>query len=164
MVNPNEGFWKQLEAYETILNTEKSKSTTGGNTTIATSTDEESMKQWARRTQALFATCREIPQVLQTHNCWRLVESIQGESSSSSPITIKLLSICLDYVWGRGVRDEDIDWLLFVCDQFPPHDATQPQPRAILRDIINDPESEFSEAWSGEIDHNDKSKILEALD
>ena len=57
IVNPNEGFWKELDAYEIILQTAQKKSTNSKMATIAI--DEESMTRWTQRSQALVATCSE---------------------------------------------------------------------------------------------------------
>lgn len=175
MVNPNEGFWKQLGDYEKTL--KKEHSTSSSRSDAIATMDNTSMKEWARRSQALFATCREIPQVLRTQDCWRLLDygsvpeggNVDNDNDNSYSFNhkamTKLLTIGLDFCWGRGVRDEDIDWLLFVCDQFSLNDGMTMmiQPRAIVRDIVTDADSEFSEAWSGEIDLKDKSRILDTF-
>jgi hypothetical protein len=152
MINPNDGFWNQLESFEQCLLGDSRESS--GSEILAT--DEDSLRLWTQQTQALFATCAAIPQVLEAEDCWKLLDHV----SKDNPLARKLLTLCLDFVWGRGVNDGDIEWLLFVCRQFPSKDF----PITILRDILADAESEFSESWAGEIDPKDIKRLLSALD
>jgi hypothetical protein len=162
MVNPNEGFWRQLEQYELELKEQRDDDDSDSKN------NEEALipldASWALHSNAVFVTCREIPEALNQERSWRRL----GSLSKSLEQLDKLLFVCLDFVWGRGVSDVDIDWLIHVCRQMISllvessslSSSSSFQQR--LKVVLQDPESEFSQIWSGEIYSKDIDRILQA--
>jgi len=152
-VIPNQGFWDQLATYEQTIQEMKR------NPTIWKSEENSEMdyRTWIEMTQALYATCYDIDGILNSHPCWKLLAA-----ACESKMTLrKFLLTCLDFVWGRGLRDVDLEWFAYVLNLFPTEH--QSQVRKLLRGHIEDPESEFRDAWSGEIRESQIEKISKAV-
>jgi hypothetical protein len=156
MVNPNEGFWRQLEQYEANLLVLKQQRRDAVESKVKnTATTEHFDSTWALHSNALYSTCREIPEtILPKEASWQRLANLQTREEVAH-----VLFVCLDFLWGRGILDVDLDWLICVCRYIPPTQEPFQQVKAMLRD----PESEFSQTWSGEIYSKDVNKILEAL-
>lgn len=160
MVNPNEGFWEQLEQYEhELLSVSKQcqdnhyKDDTGQD---YQGTNEHFDSTWALRSSALYSTCREIsgstPVVIE--RSWYRLANFQTHEQID-----QLLFVGLDFLWGRGILDVDLDWFMHLCRHIPPKQA----PFQRVRVMLKDPESKFSQTWSGEIYPEQVHKILNAL-
>ncbi|CAJ1953656.1 unnamed protein product [Cylindrotheca closterium] len=152
-VNPNQGFWDQLASYEQtikeiIQNPTPWKSDENSNMDYRT---------WIEMSQALYATCHDVEGVLASHPCWQLLTIV----CTSSETLNKFLFACLDFLWGRGLRDVDLEWLDYVIHSFP--EESEAQVQQLLRCLIEDPESEFRDAWSGEIRKEQIEQICQAV-
>jgi hypothetical protein len=155
MVNPNEGFWRQLEDYETKL---VSVFKTQASSMQLVSSKEKKWAfdaAWEIQSHALYTTCREIPKVMEQDDCWKRLERIQTPNEMS-----RILFVCLDFVWGRGIKNVDLDWLVEVC-RYLPHCPSSPAQQ--VETMVRNPESEFVSTWSGEIYDKDVTRIVEAL-
>lgn len=158
MTNPNEGFWRQLEEYEKQLHASKPTIPTAKESQH--STDEKNVKLWARRSLALYMTCRDIHDVFETHDSWKILENFRSDKDTMTTF----LAICLDFVWGRGVSDDDIEWLLLVCKQFSDSsEGCNMKPQSLLQGLLSDECSVFLDAWSGEVDPRDRQRLFDAL-
>ncbi|KAL3943959.1 MAG: hypothetical protein SGBAC_001953 [Bacillariaceae sp.] len=150
-VNPNQGFWDQLATYEQMIQEI--------NQSAPWDSDENTemdYRTWIEVTSALYATCHDIEGILASHPCWQLLIKV----STSRETLNRFLFVCLDFLWGRGLRDVDLQWFDYVLQSFPRESQTQTQ--QLLQDLIEDPESQFRDAWSGEIRKEQIDKISQA--
>lgn len=157
-VNPNTGFWDQLGTYEQMVQAAETQKLSPAQDSIA----EMDVLKWIEMTQAFFVTCRELPGVLATNPCWDLML----DKVDTSPTSLrKFLVTCLDFIWGRGLQDVDLEWFYFTLDAFPTAagDTRPESPRKIVQDLLQDPESELREAWSGEVYQWQIEKATKAL-
>ena len=92
---------------------------------------------WAERSCALYSTCRSIPDLMyhpnnegnlmvvlpHKHNNNNNNNNLRaGDDDNKSALEshcYRVLCVCLDFVWGRGVLQTDLEWLLFLCDRLP---------------------------------------------
>merc|ERR1712224_167039 len=79
--------------------------------------------KWAERSCALYSTCRAIPDLLyhpdnegNLTTVINVCENRPGEEDAESRYN-RVLCVCLDFIWGRGVLQTDLEWLSFVCDR-----------------------------------------------
>lgn len=152
-VNPNQGFWDQLATYEqTIQELKRNPSPWKSGENI-----NMDYRTWIEMTQALYATCHDIEGILASHQCWELLNAVCVSEVSLN----KFLFACLDFIWGRGLRDVDLEWLDYILRSFPTESESQVQ--KLLHLQIEDSDSEFQEAWSGEISKSQIEKVSEAL-
>jgi hypothetical protein len=157
MVNPNPGFWDQLGQYEKEL-ADRNKGGINDNRVRCVGQDITGYfdSTWALHSSALYSTCCEISEAsaVNTDQSWLRLANLE-----TSQQVQKVLLVCLDFLWGRGVLDADLDWLVHVCVNI----SIIHRPCHLLRDALQDPESEFSQNWSGEIYPEQIEKILIAL-
>jgi len=108
-------------------------------------------KEWAMECLACYSTCRDLPNGSGgggwlRDECWcrlqrqlrrittateQVARSGAGDASALAPtctILHELLLVCLDFVWGRGLLQVDLEWLAFVCQMIDAH-AQQQQER-----------------------------------
>ena len=152
-VNPNQGFWDQLATYEQTIQEMKRNPTPWK----LEENSEMDYHTWIEMTQALYATCYDIEGILGSHPCWQLLVAACESQATLS----KFLFACLDFVWGRGLRDVDLEWFDYILHLFPAE--RQSQVRKLLLGHIENPESEFRDAWSGEIRESQIEKISNAV-
>jgi hypothetical protein len=82
-----------------------------------------------------------------------------------------LLSSCLDLVWGSGLLDVDLDWLVYICDTLDSaYDGyndgaanTHSSSRQIVTSILEDHDSDFWNIWAGEVYDNQLKKVYERI-
>ena len=155
--NPNPGFWDQLQEFEARCRGEVKKGHTNQQTNAVVFDLE-----WAKQSNAIYATCRENTELLQNsslHRC--LTEAMTREDQNS------LLAVCLDFIWGRGVLDVDLQWLQFICRILEQSDRKvqpgAPSTHAALHTLLSDQESDFWGVWGGEIYDNQVQKVLKKL-
>jgi hypothetical protein len=152
-VNPNQGFWDQLSTYEQTIH-EIIQNPTPWNSDEFSEMD---YRTWIEMSQALYATCHGVEGVLASHPCWQILSIVCTNRETLS----KFLFTCLDFLWGRGLRDVDLEWFDYTLHSFPRESETQVQ--RLLRGLIEDPRSEFRNAWSGEIRKEQIEKISQAV-
>jgi hypothetical protein len=157
-VYPNHGFWKQLQEYETKLKIEQSEiPTSTGYIQIALSKDQ--LKDWALQSNAIFVTGRELSIVQMTKN-GHFNMIISGVKTVEQ--MTEILNVCVDFVWSRGILTIDIDWMVFICQHALPRDL-QNLPEEVIEDLITGPESDFCQAWAGEIYQKDVGRVLDGV-
>mmetsp|Transcript_10686 Transcript_10686/g.18793 ORF Transcript_10686/g.18793 Transcript_10686/m.18793 type:complete len:319 (+) Transcript_10686:181-1137(+) len=131
MVNPNPGFWKQLELYGQRLERDK-----GGNSAkIPTQTVFD--REWAEQSLATYQTIGHI-----VDNPVELLHEISNDCDMAA-----IMFLVVDFVFGRGVLEADLPWLTAICASFRSL-GVDPVP---LIDKIFTEGSEFMENWSGEV-------------
>jgi hypothetical protein len=116
---------------------------------------------WTLHSNAVFVTCGEIREGLNQERSWQRLGSLLKSLEQLD----KLMLVCLDFVWGRGVLDVDIDWLIHVCRHLISllvESSSSSSIQQRLKVMLQDPESEFSQIWSGEIYSKDIDRILKA--
>jgi hypothetical protein len=157
-VNPNQGFWKQLQEYGTKLNMERRDITTGcENGAPGTLLGE--LKDLVLQSNAIFATCRELSIRQMCNNTH--FSGIFTRLKSAEQMK-QILNVCIDFVWGRGILDVDIDWMIFICRHLLPRDF-KVLPEEAVEDLLTNPESDFCQAWAGEIYQKDVGRVLEGV-
>ncbi|CAB9519103.1 specificity protein phosphatase [Seminavis robusta] len=147
--SPNPGFWEQLNQFE--------KRCRGGNDGAPEEGGAVFDADWAKTSNAAFATCRETPEVLRANQAHRRLQDTSSEDHE------QLLSVCLDFVWGRGVLDIDLDWLSFLCDELDQRND-RGWSASTVRGILFDHNSEFSGIWAGEVYEHQIQKVLRKLE
>ena len=155
MIRPNDGFWNQLLQYEQHLQEIKHHRNTETPTTHCLDSSA-----WMIQSNAIFCTCQAIPDVLMKHETWEsMKERIKNQG------IVEFFSSCLDFVWGRGILGVDIQWLVCVCQYAQSHycEVVVISSKKIISDILDNPNSTFSESWCGEIYPRDVQKIKNAL-
>lgn len=142
-INPNPGFWKQLETFEALLQSKPVD--TDDETGFST---KSFYTKWATQCQASFATCRELPDAMQKEESWKRLELISNEKDLS-----QILFVCLDFIWGRGLLEVDLEWLAYLCQLLSSQieDECSMPPNDLAIAMVMDPDSEFTNIWSGEI-------------
>jgi protein-tyrosine phosphatase len=108
IVCPNRGFWEQLQRFEDEV--EKSKGRQGAEPASSTVPPDISGRRelmvdidWAQKCSAVFSTCHQIPEIFQSEEITNgLSEATRREAQE------QILTVCLDFVWGRGVLDVDL--------------------------------------------------------
>ena len=118
---------------------------------------------WAKESNALYATCRENPDVLKESNLFASLADIDNEETRKS-----VLTVCVDYIWGRGILEIDLGWLKYVCDTLDlapaPGETRILSAPHIVQDILRDESSDFWSIWAGEVYPNQIEKVLERLE
>ena len=168
---PNTGFWVQLKVWERqcrsssdgiiVHSTVPSAVVGSGTNELPTIIDQA----WARQSVTTFTTCRNIEGM---EDCFADVcfsgalpsRTTTSSPSSSSASLEDVLLVALDYVWGRGVCDFAVEWLVQLCQYLETHmkeeelssfsernDSIQEQVLALLED----PDSKFCQQWAGEM-------------
>lgn len=158
VTNPNPGFWDQLQVFEewhhynATLDKPAERS--------VTRLEDDFDKRWARRSNAIFVTCKEIPEVVERDKSFQSLLFIERRE-----IRDHILYVCLDFVWGRGLSNIDLDWLVFVCrslDQSQRLTDAEDSVSAVLQ-MLHDENSEFYDVWAGEIYTQQIEKLVQKL-
>lgn len=185
-IDPNEGFWQQLLLWQHRATAASMDTTTTTTTTTTVSTDstepEPVDRDWAEQSSILYSTCREI--VLEGtdndlfHACFdRCLDSnVNVNINANDRNHTHTLEVCLDFVWGRGVSNQDVDWLTALCRFLTEKDeadgngntddsgmmASVSVQRQVMT-ILEDTDSDFGSQWSGEIHPDQIERIQQAL-
>ena len=155
--NPNPGFWDQLGEYEHRC-CKKTMPQDG------VSQEVQFDEQWAQQSAALFSTCRENEDLLATNSLTRCLWEVKEERAK----LIRVLTLCLDYLWSRGIIEGDLDWLVFVCQTVDSDQAKEIEGGsrisvATVQEILEDQDSDFWGLWAGEVYENQIQKVLNKL-
>jgi len=183
MICPNSGFWDQLQVYETKLNSERQRQVENDNrltqnapgtctTTITTTTyaklEEPSLMTdsidigWALQSSSIFSTCKELSNhdLCQNSNLIGPLCTVETLDQKK-----QLLFVCLDFVWGRGNLDIDMEWFAFIyehaCDRSLGDDSVSMDD--LLKDLLYNQESQFLQFWGGEVFLKDIERLLAAV-
>lgn len=158
MVYPNQGFWKQLQDYETKLKNERRQipSPTGH---AQVSLLNGQLTDWALQSNAVFVTGRELSIAQVGKNVHFAVFLAYVKTVEQMT---EILNACIDFVWGRGVLHIDIDWMNFMCRHVLPRDL-QILPEKVVEKLLTNPESDFCQAWAGEIYQKDVERLIEGV-
>ena len=137
LINPNPGFWSQLQLFQARLKSN-------------TSNAEELQynKSWAQKSLANFQT---IGHICDDAECF-------SEISSNTDIE-QLLFVATDFVFGRGISDTDLPWFRSLCKTCK---RFYNDPTNYVLGLLADG-SDFSELWSGEIYPHVVRKIKSTL-
>lgn len=175
-INPNRGFWNQLQTFEKRLTRNEPQSdvlchpsgvlnTCGSNGVMDI--------EWCKVSNAIYSTCREIEseEVLWTQMDPRgKLDNVLRSKEKTTDLN-RVLVLLLDYTWGRGVLTIDVEWLVFVChridqtqhEQNLDTDETLPSMPDMVQTLLSDNNSEFSRLWCGKIYEGQIRKIVQAF-
>ena len=103
-IQPNAGFWKQLQAWQDHLSglTTKPARFTELNSPLVAS------HMW-------FVTCRDLDGLSDQRNCWEWLR--QAEKDSLTIRHVDALEKCVQFVLSRSSLRIDWEWLRCVCEQ-----------------------------------------------
>jgi len=166
--SPNPGFWDQLHKFEAQCHSQRECKKTDTCDEPVIRVEDYFDASWAQLSYASFATCREIPGVLQDDPTMRHLASVKSQKDVEC-----ITTVCLDYIWGRGLLDSDLDWLVFICQMLDKRDSeedswnestlSERQAASTVQSILSNEESEFWSAWGGEIYSSQIEKVLRKL-
>jgi hypothetical protein len=174
-INPNEGFWQQLLIWQ-HQHSPTSTTTVTDSTTANIAANQEPAepvvdRDWAQTSSTLYSSCWEMMEGSSdiSHACFDRCLALTAQERKQT------LEVCLDFVWGRGVSTQDVDWLTALCQFLAEEDnatdndndmsstanivSVQHQVLAILEDV----DSEFGSQWSGEIFPEQMERMRQAL-
>lgn len=130
-VNPNQGFWEQLRHFEAQV-------CRIGDVAATKVFDGD----WAVKSCAMFSTCGD---------------ALVSEGPYSPELVESALEASLNYMFSRGVKDGDRQWLAGLCASFSPTDAVPIAERMLHRD------SAFMENWGSEVSDKVLKRLLDGL-
>jgi protein-tyrosine phosphatase len=133
-IDPNPGFWDQLEVYEKRLGKKKESASHH-----AATFDRECVEQ----SMARYQTIRDIVDDMK-----ELFPEIDSTIDAQG-----VLSTSLDYIFGRGVLDADLRWFGALCDVMKGSN-----PCTIVDSMLEDG-SEFRDNWSGDVSSQDIDRV-----
>lgn len=166
-ISPNPGFWDQLLVFEGQCHQ------SGDNDpSLPAQVDMIFDASWAQKSNAHFASCHQILEFLMNSKHFQCLSSATIQESREH-----VLSLCLDYIWGRGVLDVDLDWLLYVCQVLDDDDQTKASSSSsaaeaapnlssatdTVEGTLRNNESVFWNVWAGEIYEPQIQKVLSKL-
>merc|ERR1712187_419458 len=130
-VNPNVGFWRQLQDFQ-------DRQTDKLSPTPSAAFDAN----WIERSIAMFnaSDSGAFEHVHELETCERVLET------------------AMDYVFGRGFIESDLQWLAALVHLMP-----NPSSAHVCIDGILDHNSTFMENWSSDVTDNDLARLKEAL-
>jgi len=171
-VNPNQGFWKQLELFEAQI---AAKSGVEKHLLDDRLNEDEvelvcDERKMIRECYLLYVACRDMMGNGATDsNCfrWLLPPSSSTESSSSRAHYTQCLAMCVELVWTHCVLAIDVEWLVFCCQEVWRRQESGLDPwdvQVIIEGILTNPDSEFLSTWEGRISPRQVQKVLVALD
>lgn len=149
--SPNPGFWDQLKEFE-----ERWRERPTCSVTVEAEALDFDMS-WAKASNAFYATCRESPSLLLNHNLTQRLSQVEDERTRE-----QVLTVCLDYIWGRGVLEIDLDWIVYVCETVDIKDSQQCSSRTV-EEILQNENSDFRSIWAGEVYDSQIQKVLKKL-
>eukprot|EP00523_Entomoneis_sp_CCMP467_P018120 CAMPEP_0168815646 /NCGR_PEP_ID=MMETSP0726-20121227/6312_1 /TAXON_ID=265536 /ORGANISM="Amphiprora sp., Strain CCMP467" /LENGTH=393 /DNA_ID=CAMNT_0008867875 /DNA_START=1 /DNA_END=1182 /DNA_ORIENTATION=+ len=172
LIFPNDGFFAQLLLYEKRCqrnrirkkdNNNNNKDEITVNHRLLTDTID---KEWAKQSTALYGACRDM----EVANGDFLDECF-GELQSrpwSKEERVQILTVVLDFIWGRGVLQVEIDWLAEICKALDKWRDINGDHVGItasnqVQDILSNPESQFCSTWAGEIYQPQINRVLETI-
>ena len=141
MIKPNAGFWNQLGIYEQSL---------GRDTTAELDRNLPFNGEWTERSLAKFQTIGHI-----VDDPTKLFPEINSQSDME-----EILNTSIDYVFGRGVLDSDLEWLSTLCRAIKELGVDA---KAIVSSVFSNG-SDFMEMWSGEVYPEYVEKIKSATE
>lgn len=141
-IHPNDGFWKQLRAFEAELQTNQNPPTEPNDGRLLLHETDIQTTTTLDECMVLFSTWRDVPELLDDTACWSWLQQ-QHQTRDD------VLNAALDFIWGRGLGDNDLEWLRCVCDRVEISGDESSIDRAFC--ILEDPQSEFCERWAGEV-------------
>ena len=185
--SPNQGFWKELEAFEQRCNsqvTEEIKDDSNGPDSLFSAYFWEQLElfdgRWRQKEAPnetvqddmnmipdSFRTEQGIKQSLATfQTIGHLLEDPQErfpELSANLSVGANrmILFLALHFVYSRGILDADLKWFGALCRILT---STSGMDCAeCIVSILTDDDSDFVEMWAGEIFSNDVSRIQLAI-
>jgi len=177
-INPNRGFWNQLQTFEERLRLSSNEELqigglchSGPNTDGSNAVDSE----WCKAANAIYSTCREIES---EERLWtqmdprgKLDDVLRSQKKTTD--LNRVLVLLLDYTWSRGVLTIDVEWLVFVCHRMDQEQQQQTQTLDVnetlpsvqdrVQTLLYDNDSEFSRLWCGKIYEGQIRKIVQAF-
>lgn len=153
-INPNDGFWKQLGAFEIELRTSKDplpRRDFGQQRLLEN--NNSATHQQLHISLISFSTCRDVPELLDKVDCWSWLRNRERD---------EVLNAALDFVWGRGLGDNDLQWFSCVCDHIIERQGDESSVHRAFA-ILEDPNSEFCERWSGEVSRSQIQRVQHFL-
>jgi hypothetical protein len=173
-VNPNQGFWKQLQTFEAQLTAEPDFKPPLRQ--IRGEAELDAQRRLIQESYLLYTTCRDMESGITESNCFQWLFP-SPSNKDIDPYYKRYLSLCVDLVWAHGVLTIDVEWLVFCCQQLwmgqthgadawsiqlMTHGADAWSIQLMVEDILTNPESDFVSAW--EISPRQIQKVLGALD
>ena len=148
IIQPNAGFCSQLRGWEAQQQRGDGHVPNNHKTVLALNLAADN-PDWPDESLVLFATLRNV--FMDEHK-----EICFGSRSSEMLADASLLQ-ALDFVWGRGVSDICLEWLVGLCDQRGGIAATGQKVIAIMEG------AEFNEMFAGEVYPSWVEKVKQAL-
>ena len=138
-IQPNTGFWKQLQVWETMSQDDDG----WRRPLISTGSDILSTKSPLLASSAWFATCRDLGPAHE-QKWWQCMAAALAQSTKEIN---GFWMECLDLVWDRGVLTIDLEWFRNACEQLETdHQKSNPDGGCLLDctlEVIMDRHSEF---------------------
>uniref|UniRef100_A0A7S3DMM3 Protein-serine/threonine phosphatase n=1 Tax=Entomoneis paludosa TaxID=265537 RepID=A0A7S3DMM3_9STRA len=194
-VQPNNGFWAQLLSYEKQCQQARQQKNANSDdeevvvSSLVLSQQQQSNdvstidKEWAQKSSALYGACRdmELPEEAFIDGCFGQLAQLQHPVTDIERNAI--LNVALDYIWGRGVLEVEVDWLALVCRALDQQGDTTLVERPdeddnnavaasglfgnrscdVVAALLKDPDSEFCFTWTGEIYEHQVIRVFTAL-
>jgi len=136
-VNPNIGFWRQLQEFE---RSQKDVEVEAAEIIFDHAWAEQSCVQFAARDADAFKRL--------------LLMDVADDDMKERSI-----EAALDFVFGRGTGASDIEWFLALLQAIPVHPCEMPVTHRV-RGLL-DETSEFMQNWKGEVTERDLNNLLE---
>jgi hypothetical protein len=133
LVNPNQGFWKQLEQYEEVLH----------RATDTAAENEDRLSQLKLDDDWCRASCAKF------HACGDAFGDVSG--CSDRDVTNKALEVGFEFVLSRGVQRSDKAWLAALYREI---DCSTSVARSILFDEL------FQERWGCDFKEEQFNELL----
>lgn len=130
-INPNTGFWSQLQAWE-------SQCREGTVNVLSLPLG----KEWAESSLALFSTLHTVQGVEYKDLCFM---ACRGQATND------ILFVVLDHVWGRGVREFAVCWLVELVRYMQQEQMGSVGFADQLLSMLADENSKFVQNWQGEV-------------
>jgi len=159
---PNQGFWKELQVYETRCNGLQFKDHTITEIFHELKSPDASDAGWDKNI-ANASLC--MYRVL--HDCLNLMEnsSVFQNHSFVNDDPKHVLCVALDLIWGHGLLLIDLQWLQYLCTTLESevHSLETGATLNIARDLMCNESSDFAQLWSGEILEHQIKKVTKVL-
>jgi hypothetical protein len=136
LVNPNPGFWKQLQEFE-------KRSTQEANASRFETFDEA----WAKQSCATFTS---------TSSAECTFEKLRIRGDVDTAMVESILTCALDHVFGHGVKQSDVGWLVALSEALP-NGSTDSALRLLDRS------SSFMENWNCDVSDGDLAHLVDPL-
>jgi protein-tyrosine phosphatase len=145
--NPNPGFWTQLDIFGERIERDNNVDKSGLQNERRNNTTFD--KDWAEKSLATYQTIGHI-----IEDPAEMFRDITNTSCSNGEV----IRLAVDFVFGRGVLETDLDWLSAL---FGAHSSIGVNPKLFVDGMFTEG-SEFMDMWVGEVYPERVEKIMGA--